>query len=438
LKKHLKYDVVILGCGVSGLATAVVLAKNGWKVALVEKGENLGGKATNAFVGTLCGLYFRSEKPQFDFCSEGFMKEFAFKVQSLSQLEPVFQKDGLQFLPYHQKALESAFEHYLEHYQIPVHYKSEVIGAELEKDHIQQIQVASSHGKSWLEAKAFVDASGTADLSALLQSPIIDEEIFQQAHLTVAFSFQQKASDPTLEFLFALAKAKQKGILKEALALASVVPGQLATEKIYVKVPLLTPIKPGPLNVEKLKEEGIHHAKSIQAALKEFGPMFQHTQLVEVAKEVGVRTQTRHLGKSILTYTDVLSAKKGEGTFTKGTWPMEFWEIAKPVQMEYLPFGDYYSIPDSALTSASCMNLFFAGRNISADAKAIASARVMGTCLQMGEQVAGIINRGFLSFLFHTKHERQELARSPGRDRNGKPTGMRPECFRGEQTEDLQ
>jgi hypothetical protein len=395
LKKSIKYDVVVLGCGVSGLATAVVLAKNGWKVALVEKGENPGGKATNAFVGTLCGLYFRSEKPQFDYCSEGFMKEFASKVQSLSQLEPVFQKDGLQFLPYHQKALESVFQHFLEHHQIPIHYNSEVIGVEFEKERIQQIQVANPYGKSWLAAKAFVDTSGTADLAALLHSPIIEEAVFQQAHLTVAFSFQNKASDPTLEFIFALAKAKQKGILQSALGLASVVPGQLTTEKIYVKIPILTPIKVGPLDLEGLKKEGMHHAQSIQAVLQEFGPMFKHANIVEVAKEVGVRTQARHVGKSILTATDVCSAKKEEFALTKGTWPIEYWEIAKPVQMEYLAFGDYYSIPDSALISASYNNLFFAGRNISADVKAIASARVMGTCLQMGEQVAGIINRGF-------------------------------------------
>jgi uncharacterized protein with NAD-binding domain and iron-sulfur cluster len=395
LNNNLKYDVVVLGSGVSGLATAVVLTKNGWKVALVEKGENSGGKATNAFVGTLCGLYFRSAKPQFDFCSDGFMREFASKVQSLSQMKPVFQKDGLQFLPYQQKALEAVFQDYLSQYKIPVHYKSEVIEAEFEKDRIQQILVASPSGKSWLEAKAFVDASGTADIAALLQSRTIDETTFQQAHLTVAFSVQQKTSDPALEFLFALSKAKQKGKLEPALALASVVPGQLASEKLYVKVPLLTPIGPGALDLEKLKEEGIRQALNIQTALQAFAPMFQHTQLVEVAKEVGVRTQARHWGKSILTYADVLSAKKEEGALTKGTWPIEIWEIAKPVQMEYLNFGDYYSIPDSALTSASFCNLFFAGRNISADAKAIASARVMGTCLQMGEQVAGIINRAF-------------------------------------------
>jgi len=48
---------------------------------------------------------------------------------------------------------------------------------------------------------------------------------------------------------------------------------------------------------------------------------------------------------------------------------------------------DYYEIPQECLISNQIDNLFFAGRNISADDSAIASARVIGTCLQTGWSV---------------------------------------------------
>ena len=52
--------------------------------------------------------------------------------------------------------------------------------------------------------------------------------------------------------------------------------------------------------------------------------------------------------------------------------------------MRYFDFEDHYQVPAGCLQSASIENLFMAGRNISATDEAIASARVMGICLQTG------------------------------------------------------
>lgn len=52
--------------------------------------------------------------------------------------------------------------------------------------------------------------------------------------------------------------------------------------------------------------------------------------------------------------------------------------------MRYFKLDDHYQIPAGCLQSSSIDNLFFAGRNISATDGAIASARVMGICLQTG------------------------------------------------------
>ncbi len=66
-------------------------------------------------------------------------------------------------------------------------------------------------------------------------------------------------------------------------------------------------------------------------------------------------------------------------------WPIEQWDARGKVRFRYLPAHSHYEIPLRALRCAGVDNLFMAGKTISADVDAIASARVMGCCLATGE-----------------------------------------------------
>jgi hypothetical protein len=112
--------------------------------------------------------------------------------------------------------------------------------------------------------------------------------------------------------------------------------------------------------------------------------VFKNASLLSVANEAGIRVEARSTGKYILTEEDVLNCKKFDTAIAKGAWPIEEWGQDKRVQMRYFTEGDHYQIPAECLRSNAFKNLFFGGRNISATAGAIASARVMGTCLQTG------------------------------------------------------
>ena len=65
-------------------------------------------------------------------------------------------------------------------------------------------------------------------------------------------------------------------------------------------------------------------------------------------------------------------------------WPLEQWNEHGVVRFRYLPAGTHYEIPARSLRAARVGNLFMAGKTVSADVDAIASARVMGCCLATG------------------------------------------------------
>jgi hypothetical protein len=80
----------------------------------------------------------------------------------------------------------------------------------------------------------------------------------------------------------------------------------------------------------------------------------------------------------------VLNCKKFDDAIANCSWPIEEWSQNKRVNMRYLKLDDFYQIPAGCLQSNNVKNLFMGGRNISASNAAIASARVIGICLQTG------------------------------------------------------
>ena len=89
-------------------------------------------------------------------------------------------------------------------------------------------------------------------------------------------------------------------------------------------------------------------------------------------------------GLYTLTGEDVLAARKFPDAVARCAWPVEQWNADGVVKFRYLPPGEHYEIPARTLRSAGISNLFMAGKTLSADADAIASARVMGCGLATG------------------------------------------------------
>jgi len=102
------------------------------------------------------------------------------------------------------------------------------------------------------------------------------------------------------------------------------------------------------------------------------------------------------VGQYVLTGADVLAGRKFPDAVARGAWPIEQWDAKGAVRFKYLPAGTSYDIPGRALRAARVENLFMAGKSISADVDAIASARVMGTCLATGA-AAGVLAANFVA-----------------------------------------
>ena len=69
-----KYDLVVIGGGFSGVASALAAAREGAKVLIVEKSNCLGGAAVNCLVNPFMPYWTEIDKKRVDL-SAGIFKE---------------------------------------------------------------------------------------------------------------------------------------------------------------------------------------------------------------------------------------------------------------------------------------------------------------------------------------------------------------------------
>jgi hypothetical protein len=109
---------------------------------------------------------------------------------------------------------------------------------------------------------------------------------------------------------------------------------------------------------------------------------------------LGVRDGGRIEGEYRLTADDVRQGRQFADAACRCAWPIEFWDGERGLSLEYLPDGVCYDIPLRALKVRGVANLWAAGKCLSADPYAQASARIAGCCWAMGQAVGEAAARG--------------------------------------------
>jgi len=379
-------DILIIGGGAAGVAAAVGAARQGAKVALIEKNGFLGGKATAAVVGTVCGLYYRSEESEARYVDEGFPKEFAEKLIEFDHSQPFQYKNGLHFLPYHPFSFQRVCDHFVNHPNIQICLQSTLVGVFQKDFHINRIDALIYDQLHHFYPKAVIDCSGEALVASYLEIPVIKSDVYQAS--AQVFGMSGMGTDDFRVLNLAVMKAVQRGlqhgVLEEARCRVSLVPGSLKKGEVFLKIALPLSVD-GQLNrVSEIQQIARELVQEVSTFLIQEVSFFKNTKVSMIAPEVGIRTGKRHEGQCVLTYEDVMGRRKQEYSIARGAWPIEYWKLDRRPEMEYFAMEDYYDIPKGCLHSKHLENLYFAGRNISADDRAIASARVIGTCLGTG------------------------------------------------------
>ena len=378
-------DILIIGGGVAGIAAAVGASENN-RVLLIDANGYLGGNATVSEVGTICGLYHFSHEDKSTYISDGFMKEFAERIQSQSNSKPIKNKYGLHYLPYDTEAFKKIALAVLKENNISYILNSRVKEVNLEGGTIKSIVVNCGNDLKKINCSAIIDCSGVSIISELANQPLLNSGLYQSA----AIVFKISNIDISSEFGVNILLAKQVNMFssnekkKKSFHSAHIVPGSFKNNSAKFKMGIPVKVTDDKDNHDILKRIGEELVQEFFEILKKEIGAFKGSTLDHIADDIGIRVQKRPIGKYVLEEADITKCRKFPNAVAKSAWPIEEWNEDLKVTISQSKENDWYEIPKEALLSKKINNLFFGGKNISATDRAIGSARVMGVCLQTG------------------------------------------------------
>lgn len=383
-------DVLVIGGGAAGVAAATAAGRAGAKVVLLERYGFLGGLATTAQVGTICGLYLRDTNGKHATpVAEGFPMEFAARLQQAAGTKPLCVDRGLWVLPYFPPDFARVADAIIgetKNVQLILH--ATVTEVRAENSRIREVRALAWNELLVFRPAAVVDCTGEATAAAL-GGTASENGATDQAPALV---FVLENIDPALaargllEVRRELRLAVQDGSLPALCERISIIPGSGANGSFAFKLSLL-PANPATALWQQVTDWE-REARALLAPLVRFLTLriaaCRNARLASVAPQLGVRSGRRILGRARLTDGDVLNVRKFPSGTARGAWPMERWTSSPKPEMTYFAERDFYDIPLDCLRPVELDNVFVAGRCISAETGAMTSARVIGTAMATG------------------------------------------------------
>ena len=387
----MKYNLVVVGGGLTGVAAAVSAAREGLSVLLVEKSGCLGGAISN------CLVY-----PFMPYWTKPYWGEAAKNKKYLSQ--GIFK----EMKERHDKYVTDCKDHEFnsEYFKIvlddmtvesgvTVLFHSVLADVKKQGEKITAIEIIAKSQHITVEADFFVDATGDGDLFYLAGC---DYQLGRESDgfcqpMTTCFRMSGVDLDlfteerPKLQELYKEKQAKGEITNPRENILVFFGVGEDVLHFNSTRVIKLNPTDPFDVSrAEVMARRQIHELVSF---LKENSKAFDESALISIAVDIGVRESRKLKGVHILTADEIINCTQFEDSIALGNYDIDIHNpTGTGTSHRFFGDGEYYTIPYRSLLPKEFNNLLVAGRCLSATHEAQASVRIMPTCCCLG-QAAG-------------------------------------------------
>lgn len=387
------WEVIVCGGGSAGIAAALGAARAGARTLLLERHAHLGGMGAQALVHTFCGLFHPDVSRPWAWLNAGVPEEIGTRMmRATGQTAPDLM--GRVYVLRQHPTLFAGIADTLCAAEPELTRLSGVEWTGLRgTDTGWELEVTGKGARQELRARALVDCTGDAAGARLagradwlLPPP---ERLYRPAYVA-AFHHVSGVPDDTwrLNLGGRIVRAVQEGRLPPAALgagwRASPFPGE-----IFVTVDLEAgQAEWDPLDAAKralVEAEGRAVVLALWEMLRADHPDFSQSPPPVLPAQAGIRESACYAGEHVLTGAELAASARFADEAALAGWPMEKRETARGPKFRFFDRPAPAGIPARCLRHPQAPGLFFAGRCLSADHEALASVRVMGTCMATGE-----------------------------------------------------
>lgn len=408
------FDLIVAGGGTAGTLCAIAAARQGLRVAVVERGTCLGGMATTSGLTEMnaagfhgAPLYHGIVQEILDQLIRDGHGEYHFAVPMSS--DPSIKVDRLRYDP---EQLKILLEELATACGVTLLYDCAVSAAREEEDGCT-VTIQGPCTALTLTSRYLVDATGQAVLARLLGAPTFREPAEQRMVSTLMFRLSDVDLPALMEFVHGpgLRQVVQEGfdagILKGKILAFTPIPGTRDCS----------------LNVTRSKcdcEDPVDATLAVLAARTQIQPVLdfvrrrvpgmQDAYLCSIAPILGVRDARRIEGEYTLTVQDLEEMTAFPDRVACGCYPMDIHDPATGgVIWKALP--GVYHIPYRSLLPKGLRRTLAVGKCLSAERQAFAAVRTMPTMMNLGESAGYAIALAHAQGAELTALDHQQLQR---------------------------
>ena len=383
----MKYNLVVAGGGLSGVAAAVSAAREGLKVLLIEKSGCLGGAISNNLVypfmnyWTKIGNDMNSERK---YLSQGIFKEM--KERHDKYIDDSNDRE------FNSEYFKMVLDEMTSEAKVDVLFHGVVYDVVADARSIKEVTVTAKGQKITVQADFFIDATGDGELFYLAGC---DFQLGRESDglcqpMTTCFRMSGVDIDlfrtdrPRLQELYKEKQAKGEITNPRENILVFFGIGKGILHFNTTRVVMLDPTNP--FDVSKAEVMARKQIHELIGFLKENTDAFRESTLISVAVDIGIRESRKLKGVHILTGDELISCTRFEDSIALGNYDIDIHSpTGTGTSHRYFSDGEFYTIPYRSLLPKEYDNLLVAGRCLSATHEAQASVRIMPICCCLGE-----------------------------------------------------
>lgn len=384
-----RYDVIVAGAGPAGICAAVAAARQGARVALIERYGVLGGNLTAGHVGPIVGMV-----------SQGTMRD------ELVQLLGVPQNDmlGVVGVAHDMELAKRALTEFVARENIKVYLQTMVMDAIIEHGEVAGVVASTKEGAFVLKADVVVDCTGDGDVAFFAGAEVEkgrDDGLLQP--VTLEFTLDNVDESQAVACIGDVDNVELNG--ERFLDFCKRCGEEGILPKHIVAVRLHRTTNPGERQVNTTQANGIDSTRvddlfpaelelrrQIDLLLRFFRehlPGYENCKLISSGTTLGVRETRRVRGDYYITAEELVEGKRfDDAVVHRAEFIVDIHNPAGAGQAEEtIQYVKPYDLPYGCFLPRGIEGLLVAGRCISGTHRAHASYRVMSICMAMGEAV---------------------------------------------------